>query len=1109
MFKQKTKILAWLARLLVFSLLLGLFPQAALAATQPAGTPVSLDWIRSAYQDPAVSARSDDLPPVDRAGNVYTVDGMGYLSCVQPDQTLKWKVNLGQKGNYQATGGVGPVLDTQGNCYIGSGDKQVYAISSEGQVIWTYQMKEAVAVSTSPALSADQSTLYVVTSAGLYALRTKAEGELKAGTSRWDQVPLSLSGSYKSTPVVADGVIYIPAYTYLNAVNPDGTLKWSKQLANNSLQRADGQPVTGGTYLAYAQAEQSSTSGELRSKADSSSGLYLLTTNYIGNVIRTDQNRLWHFNSKGLVEWSVDIDQTVSAPAYDQGSNTLYYHTADNKLYAISTDNGVLKWSYAVTGELNAGAATSNYRGAPAIGPDGTIYTNVGTRVYAFDPAPEAENRLKWKSIPPREGNFIMAVVGPGPQGEIYACTAGSLARFTDPDFKPVALKLELADQNDQEGFSMLIGGNYQLPVRLLDTYGSILSDQGLVWESTVPGVVKVQGGLLTALAAGTAQIKAFYPGADSENGDLRLTVDVKVLTGSQGVTLTINPGNTEVYVGENKQLQALITDPNGKFVRGAALEWKSDAQPVATVDALGLVTTLKTGGAKISVRVPAYSTLQNSIAVTVKERPIVRVEAAAINVAISRTASYIKSNSGSNLADWEVFGLNAAGQTFDKETYLGKLKASIQNNSLGSLPTDYARTALSIISSGGNPQNFMVGEQSYNFIQKITNASLNQGINAAIWGLIAFDGTSANVPSASPNSREALIEHILANKVKEGWSYSGGLPDVDMTGMALYALAPYRERPAVKSAGEDALQWLSKNQLENGKFGSWGTTNCESTAQAIMGITAWGLDPQSSAYTKAKGNAVSALLSYQTDSGVFKHVDIQDPSIATPQGLEGLAAVARFMKKGRSDIFENIGAYNSDPLTISLLKITPATLEIETGKSIHMKAFDQNGNSVSKDAGGNSLLEWSSSDPAIASIDQEGKVTAQRPGIIDARATLKNTAIFTQVRVAVVGQDFTMVGKSNPPTLSVIGDGGLEQEITIKNISEQTQTALIIMVLYQKDTRSIVQQSYLEKTLAPGEEYTFSGGFRLPAGDKNYEIKVLTWNSWLKGRPLVDVDGT
>ena len=53
----------------------------------------------------------------------------------------------------------------------------------------------------------------------------------------------------------------------------------------------------------------------------------------------------------------------------------------------------------------------------------------------------------------------------------------------------------------------------------------------------------------------------------------------------------------------------------------------------------------------------------------------------------------------------------------------------------------------------------------------------------------------------------------------------------------------------------------MSKKQLSTGAFDSWGTMNCESTAQAIVALTALGIDVNSDSRfikTDSKGNKTS-----------------------------------------------------------------------------------------------------------------------------------------------------------------------------------------------------------------------------------------------------------
>ncbi len=60
------------------------------------------------------------------------------------------------------------------------------------------------------------------------------------------------------------------------------------------------------------------------------------------------------------------------------------------------------------------------------------------------------------------------------------------------------------------------------------------------------------------------------------------------------------------------------------------------------------------------------------------------------------------------------------------------------------------------------------------------------------------------------------------------GWALDGNATDVDMTAMAIQALAPYynKSNKTVKDAVDTALAWLSTKQNSDGGFSSWGKAN-------------------------------------------------------------------------------------------------------------------------------------------------------------------------------------------------------------------------------------------------------------------------------------------
>lgn len=217
--------------------------------------------------------------------------------------------------------------------------------------------------------------------------------------------------------------------------------------------------------------------------------------------------------------------------------------------------------------------------------------------------------------------------------------------------------------------------------------------------------------------------------------------------------------------------------------------------------------------------------------------------------------------------------------------------------------PIDYARTVIGLMAIEKDPTNF----EGYNLIEKIYNNKQmeSETINTYIFSLIALDSGKFDVPANALWTRDRLIKTILNNRTfDKGWDYAGDKADPDMTGMALTALAPYRDRDDVKLAVEEAIDKLSSMQNENGGFSSWGTENSESSCQVIIGLCANGIDPTGDKFVKNGKNPLDALLEYRTEDGGFSHTkETGCNGIATEQGVEALEAYKMF-KQGKGSIY-------------------------------------------------------------------------------------------------------------------------------------------------------------------------------------------------------------
>ena len=92
----------------------------------------------------------------------------------------------------------------------------------------------------------------------------------------------------------------------------------------------------------------------------------------------------------------------------------------------------------------------------------------------------------------------------------------------------------------------------------------------------------------------------------------------------------------------------------------------------------------------------------------------------------------------------------------------------------------------------------------------------------------------------------------------------------------ALIALAPYSKQAKVKKAIDRAIFYLSEQQNETGGFTFWGTDNSESCAQAICGLLACGVNPNTDKrFVKNGKSIVDALLTFHDEkTGGFRHVN-------------------------------------------------------------------------------------------------------------------------------------------------------------------------------------------------------------------------------------------
>jgi LPXTG-motif cell wall-anchored protein len=259
-----------------------------------------------------------------------------------------------------------------------------------------------------------------------------------------------------------------------------------------------------------------------------------------------------------------------------------------------------------------------------------------------------------------------------------------------------------------------------------------------------------------------------------------------------------------------------------------------------------------------------------------------------------------------------EAIALRQSGQKLP-QSFIDTLAKELQeNNGQYRNVTDYENMVLGITAAGGDATHFA----GHNLVKSIYNNTrmINQGNNGPIYALLALDSGQYKVAANATWTREKLVDYLVKSQLNDGsWALFGNTGSPDITGMALSALAPYQSDSKVTAAIKQAVTWLSNMQNKNGGFGvaSNGGDSSESTAQVIIGLTAVGENPAGNQFTKADGNLITHLLSFQQKDGGFSHLlaDKKSNAMATSQALMALSAYHNFLNhKGAVYQFDNAG---------------------------------------------------------------------------------------------------------------------------------------------------------------------------------------------------------
>lgn len=277
---------------------------------------------------------------------------------------------------------------------------------------------------------------------------------------------------------------------------------------------------------------------------------------------------------------------------------------------------------------------------------------------------------------------------------------------------------------------------------------------------------------------------------------------------------------------------------------------------------------------------------------------------------------------------EWYAIALTQGEFSVDLTEYAVALTAYFSVEE-GPNPVERQRCALTLAAMGITEYAGQTAEETVG----------KQGIMSLIFGLHLLQNGGESASHTPRGVAEELVSLQLADG---GWALSGQYGDVDVTAMALQALAMQKE--AWPDAVSKGIAFLESKQQASGGFKSYGVENSESVSQVIIALTALGIDPRTDARF---AGIIEAWESFRLSDGRFAHIQGGEANgHANTQALLAYVAMWR-LENGLGGLYD-LSSKKTPAPEISLPPIdSPATEPSSEAESVPAQAPQEDGMSA------------------------------------------------------------------------------------------------------------------------------------------------------------------
>ena len=731
--------------------------------------------------------------------------------------------------------------------------------------------------------------------------------------------------------------------------------------------------------------------------------------------------------------------QTLTASIFpaDATCQTLHWGTSDSKVASVDEDGKVTavgNGSATVFVSSSDGGYTAYcnvYVGTPleslSLDPGEYTLESIGSSFKiapVFYPEDATDTEVSWTSADPKiasvSSDGTVTAIGPGTTAITAAAAGGTITSKCVVTVNSPALGIKISDSslNLEEGEEASLSAS---------VFPSDATQSTLTWRSDKPEVATVENGKVRAVKAGVAVITV------SVSETVFETCTVTVVSRVTGISFDVD--ELEILPGETHQLNVTVLPENASV---PDVNWSSDNAKVAKVSDTGLVTGLSAGVAtihavtrdggkmatclvKVGTPVSGISLSKSSASMYVGDSPLALT--AAITPSDASDKSVVWSSSDASVAsvtagsglDATVTPVAAGTATITVSTPDGKFSAScvltVKQHVTG---VSISKSSLTLYTGQTETLSAQVKPEDATDTRLTWSSSDKTVATVANGKVTALKAGSTQI---RVTSFEGGFQAVCNLTVKQ---HVTGL-DLSHSTRTIYLGQTVTMTATVlpSDASDKSVTWTSSNSdivsvTQNGSVTANAMGEAEITAtsndggfsksckvtviEPLVPATSLTLTPKTMSLNIGESGSLELQI-LPNDCNEILEWKSSDPSVATVNAgdITALAAGTTTITVRGSNTSASATVTVIDPYAVTGVTLDRTTLSLEMGETATLVA------TVLPEDARDKTVTWSSGNTAVATVDQQGKITTVSPGTAQITVTTKDGSFSASCALTVV----------------------------------------------------------------------------------------------------------